>query len=237
MSSTNIVSQRLRMIVKNELYSNEHILYIDQPVASYWHPETISASIFGLIILLLSLPFFIALFPDYSHRANYETVALIFQYLVLIAPVLMVGIIFLFMPLWRQGDFLNTVYVITNERAMIIVKNDFWSSFHLLTRHPKINGKNTIEYYYLKELKTIYKCNKLNNLGDLRFGVERFYSSRGGYDYREVGFFNIKNLKMVEKLFQQLNIEVEFSPQQQLPILFAKRCQIDDSVKRIKQRA
>ena len=227
MSSTNKVPKRLRMIVNNELSSNEHILYIAQPVASYWSPESVSASTFGLIILLVSLPFFIALFPDYSNRTNYEAIALIFQYLVIISPVFIIGIAFLFMPLWRHLDLLNTVYVLTNERAIIIVKKDFLSSFHLLTMHPGMNGNNTLECYKLKELHKIYKRNRINNLGDLRFGVEQFYSLRGGYGYREVGFFNIKNLKLVEKLFQQLNIKVQFSLKQQLPIVSVNHCKID----------
>ena len=230
MSSTNTVPKKLRMIVKHELLSNEHILYIAQPVASYWDPDSIYASIFGFIILLVSLPFFIALLPDYSHRTNYEFITLSFQYLVLITPVLMVGIAFLFMPLWRHRDLLHTVYVITNERAMIIVKKDFFSSFHLLTMHQKMNGKDTIECYKLNELKKIYKRNRINNLGDLRFGVEQFHSSRGGYGYKEVGFFNIINLKIVEKIFQQLNIEVQFSLNQQLPVISVNRCQIDSKL-------
>jgi hypothetical protein len=83
---------------------------------------------------------------------------------------------------------LNTIYVITERRAIVF------------------DGglSDDISSYHTEKLMNISVKEKKNGLGNVIFSRRTWYDSDGALCYEELGFFNIRNPKKIELMLKKL---------------------------------
>jgi len=91
-------------------------------------------------------------------------------------------------PLWSYLGAKNTVYVLTNTRAIILKK-----SF-----------STTVKSFGPDKLKNVIKNIRSDGSGDLFFDKEVTYDSEGDKKVKKIGFFGIERVNEVEDMLREL---------------------------------
>jgi len=99
---------------------------------------------------------------------------------------LLIGISMLFNPIVEFIKTSNTIYIITNKRAIAF------------------DGKGIIKSYYPHQLSNIYRKDKNNGLGDILLGKRIWRDSEGDEYSEDTGFLNIKNPLRIERMLTAL---------------------------------
>jgi len=115
-------------------------------------------------------------------------------------PFLAMGIAMLSTPFWEWRRKRNTVYLITNQRAIA-----FEGGTPLQGILPiKGNQSQTIKSFSPEQLNNVYRREKTNGSGDVILALRERTNSKG-YSYnQEIGFFAVHNVKEVENLLKEL---------------------------------
>jgi hypothetical protein len=103
-------------------------------------------------------------------------------------PFILIGLGMLSSPLWAYRKALNTVYVITDRRAISI--DGGWST--------------TIRSHNPSGLKEVFRRERKNGLGDVVIAGRAWRDSDGDLHLQEIGFFNIRDAKSVEQMLKDL---------------------------------
>lgn len=167
----------LKEIVEKELDSGERVQWFEQPKPNYF-----SSSSMGTFLFAIPWTAF-AIFWIVGASQSSSAVFPLFG-----VPFVLIGIAMLSSPLWTYFKATKSVYVITNQRAIIF---DGGLSF-------------TIRSYSPDQLQNIHRREKKNGLGDIVISYETWNDSKGYSRKKELGFMNIREPKSVEKKLRLL---------------------------------
>lgn len=182
------VSNRMEKIFEGELRPGEHPVWCEQP-----SPDSLARK--SLPTLLFGIPFFgFAVFWTYGasggfdHSANHwNSIALLFPFL-WGGMFIIIGAGLLLSPVWAYWKALQTVYAITDQRAIIITAT--WR-------------KRTVFSFTGQQLSEVHRVENNNGSGDIVFHRQARSGRRGDY-YHDIGFLGIEHVRDVEIKLQKL---------------------------------
>ncbi len=182
---------KLRQKVDKELEIGESIRWVEQPIPRFFTATSIGGFLFAIpwtsfaifwVSMALRASVFFALFG---------------------IPFVLVGLGMLSSPIWLRLSARNTVYLITNKRALSI--SIPVSSFGNIL-------STTIRNYPPSKLKDIYRKERADGTGDVVMAVQQSTSNinnRRNQTTQEIGFMGIHNPQEVEKMLRQLAQDAE----------------------------
>jgi hypothetical protein len=178
----------LRDIVERELERGERIEWMETPKRAFFTAGSTGAFLFGIPWTAFAL-FWTGAAAWMSNAADVEGDAGPFRFFPLFGlPFILVGFGMLSSPLWAYRRSRNTVYVITDRRAIIFAGG----------------SKTTIRSFLPSQLKTVFRREKKDGSGDVLFGRRTYRDSDGDRHHEEIGFFRIADAKRVEDRLQEL---------------------------------
>lgn len=179
------VPEALAERVRRELDAGESLRWMEQPV-----PRFFSAGTVGMVLFAIPWTAFAVFWicgaagfkvPDFRHGG--------FAFFPLFGvPFVLVGIGMLSSPLWAYRKALKTVYAITGQRAILFEGG--WTM--------------TIRSYRPEQLKSAYRKERRNGVGDVILGQRVWTDSDNDRRSTEIGFMNVRDVKRVERLIQEL---------------------------------
>lgn len=171
------VSRQLKQKVNNELASGERVQWMAQPKPRFFSPSTTA-------IFLFAIPWTgFAVFWMYGASSAPFGGFSLFG-----VPFVLIGIGMLAIPFWVYYKSLNSIYAITNRRAMTIEGGRAF----------------TIRSYPPEKLQDIYRRERENGFGDIIFAFDTWEDSDGDSHKNDLGFLNIQEPKRIEKMLKKL---------------------------------
>jgi hypothetical protein len=183
------IPAKLWELVNDELIDEESIQWIDQPIPIFFSPGATGLFLFGTVWTAFSI-FWVcgaAGIGDMEQGINLNVIQL--GQLALAAfgiPFVLIGFGLLSAPWWMYRFAKRTVYAITNHRA-IIVQGGF--------------SGLTVTSYYPNDIVYISRNQRAKGRGDILF---RYGGTGGEHSTTGQGFENIRNVKEVERILQDL---------------------------------
>ena len=178
----------LQSLLDQELNKSERISWSCQPNVSRAVKKSMPGFIFGLIWLAIPVGIGVVMFTQYKNGKNVEVFPVVF-----IGLFILIGLLILSTPYWAAKKARNTVYAITNNRAIIIEKKG--SSINIQSFGPdKLNDIN----------KKIYT----DGSGDLIFERQisiHTHKGKSKEHIHELGFMGIPRVNEVEDMLEALS--------------------------------
>ena len=172
------IPNSLRELVNAELADGETIRWTEQPAPALFSDETVVVFLWGLVILFIMN--FVWSVGDQFREDVYGNL------LVASAWALVSWLV-------ENGRARHTVYIVTNVRAIIA---------YVIPMHPRRLHTTS---YYLSELSYLFREQKRKGKGNLYFRAESWFSiPRLSPGYYRQGFLNIRNVREVDRLIQEL---------------------------------
>jgi hypothetical protein len=188
--------------VDRELDPEEEIKWIDQPIPQFFTMYSLPTFLFAIPWTSFSIFWIWGAFEATSSNSKQGAQAPDFFYLFPLfgLPFLAMGIAMLSTPFWEWRRKRNTVYLITNQRAIAIEGGTPLQGILPI----KGNQSQTIKSFSPEQLNNIYRREKTNGSGDVILGVRERTNSKG-YSYnQEIGFFGVRDAKEVEDMLKEL---------------------------------
>ena len=178
----------LQSALEKEMEQSEVVRWTCQPSASAAAKKALPGVIIGAVFL--AFPAFIAvgMFSELQRGRDIPVMVII-----MISIFMLFGLFILTSPYWAARTAKNTVYAITNQRAIIVIKKG--SVFD-------------IQSFRADKLRDINKRIRSDGRGDLIFErqVSHHHSRKHGtHEHtKEIGFFGIPAVNEVQDLLQAL---------------------------------
>ena len=178
---------KLREIADEELQPGELIRWVEQPIPRFFTRLSIAKFLFA--IPWTSFTVFV-IYSALGLKLPELRKGLQPQHLIALIglPSFFLGLEMLLSPLWEWKRARNTVYLITDKRA-ISVRGD---------------RPITIKSFSPDLLQNVYRKEKADGSGDVVITVRGWKDSDGDPWSGEIGFFAVRNPQEVEKLLKQL---------------------------------
>ena len=174
-----LLPPRLETLVREEIEDNEHILWLAQPMAGRFARGTLPLVAFGVFWMGFVIWFTISW---YSHGGDKSIGSILFD-----VPFFVVGIGMLCSPLWAIWKAKRTVYVITDQRAIVFE-----------------GGLSTkVRTFKPDHFANIERRQRRDGSGDIVF-EHRAVQGGEGQSAWPVGFLAIANVKEVEDLLREV---------------------------------
>ena len=173
----------LQSALDEEIDSGEMLRWSCQPSVSRAVKKALPASFFGIIWLAFPLAFAWLMYNDIQKGKSVPIFAM-----AIVGVFFLIGLLILTTPIWATRTAKNTVYAITNRRAIIIAKK---------------GAEIDIQSYRADKLEDINKKILSDGSGDLIFERQiSYHTSKGRTRERvkEIGFFGIPAVNEVEDL-------------------------------------
>jgi hypothetical protein len=178
---------RLREIVDRELEPHEVIQWIEQPIPEFFTPASIGSVLFGIPWTAFSLFWIWGATGFGTLLTAGITPFLLFP--LFGVPFVLVGFGMLSAPFWTRKMALQTVYLVTDRRAISIE-----------------GGKPlTIRSYLPSQLNAVYRQENPDGSGNVLITIRYCKDSDGDERKESIGFMRIRNPKQVEKLLRELS--------------------------------
>lgn len=186
MNSKLQIPPRLREIIDRELEPREVIQWIEQPIPQFFTAESIGSVLFGIPWTAFAL--FWTWGASGFGTLFTQGLTPIILFPLFGVPFILVGFGMLSAPIWTRRQALQTVYLITDRRAISIE-----------------GGKtSTIRNYYPKQLQTVYRQENKDGTGNVLITVRYWKDHDGDQRKENIGFMRIRNPQRVEKLLKAL---------------------------------
>jgi len=204
------IPDKLRKKIDRELEPREVIKWIDQPIPRFFTAVSIVSFLFGIPWTAFTLfwiwtaagfgsPLVTGFSPEFVTGSSPQLVAgfspqlvagfspqLIFPLFGL--PFLLIGFCMLLSPVWVWRTAFQTVYLITDKRAISIEGG-------LMT---------TVRSYLPEQLKDVYYQESNDGVGNVVITIGFWKDSDGDKRKEEIGFMGIRNPKDVERMLKEL---------------------------------
>jgi len=188
MSSSRSVSE-LRRVIEPQLKSEEKLIWVGQPDPTQFSREVTRACVFQLGLIVLSIAIARLSGPEKSVIPAVLFVGGMVGYFLLAAP-------------WRYPSrVLQTIYVITDQRALVY--QGFGWSLLWLQALPALY--NTLWSFDARQIRARRRIRRYEGRSDLIFGGERRYYNTGKgqvQDWVQVGFLGLGNIDEVDQLLE-----------------------------------
>ena len=176
--------KQLRGRVDREIQTGEFIRWIEQPIPRLFDLASIPAVLFAIPWTAFAI-FWICgaagfKLPDLSEGIKPEHLFPLFG-----VPFVLVGLGMLSSPFWVWRKTLNTVYIITDRRAIAF-------------------EGNTVRSYTPEQLGNIFRKERHNGTGDVIITTRSWKDSDGDERSQEIGFIGIRNPQDVERRLRDL---------------------------------
>jgi hypothetical protein len=171
----------LRNKVEMELRSGERIVWTAQPIASHLGRASWPLVIFGIFWTAFSVFWVVAAGAGTWRNSTPGPFKLFPLFGV---PFVLIGIGMLTSPIWMRKKAAKTVYMITDQRAVILSEG--------------LRGKTRVESYAPAQLQSITRDQHPDGSGDLIFETRTWRDSDGDRRTHRVGFFAVPDVKTVE---------------------------------------
>lgn len=175
---------QLQEIVQRELDRDERVVWSAMPKPKYFSGPALGTFLLAIPWTAFSV-FWIAGAAGFK-IPQFNNVADLFPLFGI--PFFLVGIGMLCSPLWAYRNSLNTVYLITNRRAITI---DGGMSY-------------TVRSYTPEKLNETFRREHQDGSGDVIISRHSWRDSDGDKQMQELGFLRIKDAKSVESMLKEL---------------------------------
>jgi hypothetical protein len=179
------IPAELQEQVEQELERDEKIQWIGMPRPVFFTPVATGAFLFGIPWTAFAV-FWTAAAVWGTMNAGGEGLFRLFPLFGI--PFVLVGIGMLSSPLWGRRRALQTVYVITDRRA--ITFDGGWST--------------TVRSYPPEKLTDVYRKEKRDGSGDVIIARRAWRDNDGDRQAEELGFLRVTGAKEVEQLLKAL---------------------------------
>jgi hypothetical protein len=187
MNATRTIPRLLQEKVHAELESGERICWLCAPTPRFFTRVSTGAFLFGIPWTAFAVFWTCCAvgfcLPDLSEGIEGSDFFPLFG-----VPFILIGLGMFSSPLWAYRKALNTVYVITDRRAISI--DGGWST--------------TIRSHNPSGLKEVFRRERKNGLGDVVIAGRAWRDSDGDRQLQEIGFLNIRDPKSVEQMLKDL---------------------------------
>lgn len=185
------ISAKLRRQIDRELEAGEFIKWIEQPLPRFTL-QSLGYFLFGIpwTTFAIFLMYLVAGFkiPILHKGILHEGIKSEHLFALFGVPFVLIGLWMVTSPFRERLKASQTVYLITNKRAISIESGWF----------------TTIRKYTPAQLKDLYYKKRQDGTGDVVI-TTRIYKDTDGYSQiKEIGFMNVRNPREVERLLQQL---------------------------------
>lgn len=181
------ISKELRRKIDNELQPGEFIRWIEQPVARFFTAHSIFSVLFGIPWTSFAIFWMWGALgfklPDLKAGLLPHHLFALFG-----VPFVLIGFGLLSSPIWVWQVARETVYLVTNKRAISI----------------QGGASTTIRSYLPDRLKDVYRKERSDGTGDVIISIRQWKDSDGDRRSEEIGFFGIRSPQEVEKMLRQL---------------------------------
>ncbi len=191
MQETYKLPKRLRTSLERELSDDETIRWVEQPIPRFFTRSTVGICLSLLVPIIF---FSIVGFTTYQQagtfsKSLFDFAGLISIFIFLIGIVIPLILIFL-VPCLSWLDARQTVYVITNKRAFILM----------------VFGSSTrVTSFVASELRVVSRREHQDQSGDVIVYIHKSKDYDGDIQTQELGFKQIRNVKEFEKILGQLS--------------------------------
>lgn len=181
------IPQELRKKIDDELQPGERIRWVDQPIPRFFTTNSIGSFLFGIPWTSFALFWMWAAMgfqiPDPRNGLHAGHFFALFG-----LPFVLIGFLMLYTPVWGWQMARNTVYLITDRRAI------------------SFQGRRStmIRTYLPDQFRDLYRKEISDGTGDVIIGIRQWKDSDGDQKREETGFFGIRNPRQVESLLRQL---------------------------------
>ena len=185
MYPTQAIPRELEDRVKHELESGEELLWLGQPIPRFFTAMSTGAFLFAIPWTAFAI-FWICgaagfKYPDF-HEGGFDFFPLFG------IPFVLIGLGMLSSPVWTYRKALQTVYAITNRRA--ITFDAGWTM--------------TIRSYPPARLRNIIRKERRNGTGDVVLDQQVASGFERGQRTMDLGFLNIRDPKTIEQILKKL---------------------------------
>jgi hypothetical protein len=182
-----LVPNHLQFRVESELEDGERVVWMDMPVASYFTPWSTTSLCFGIPWTVFTIVFMVVVGKNssvsFADGLQMDDLFPLFG-----LPFLIVGCLMLSSPIWARRQALNTVYVITDRRAISIE-----GMFTV-----------TVRSYSPRQLGALCRRERRNGTGDVIIEQTFWRDSDNQSHSLPRGFMRIREPKKVETLLKRL---------------------------------
>lgn len=181
---------KLRRAVDKELEATEIIRWIEQPISRFFTRPVVGTC---LILLVPIAVFSFAGLTTYNQARDMgrtlfeftQGIGIVVFFIGAIIPLILI----FFIPISNWLQLRQTVYVITDKRALILVSR--WST--------------TVTYFIPSELRVISRQEHKDGSGDVIVYIHKSKDYDGDVHTQEMGFKQVRNPKALQKILLQLN--------------------------------
>jgi len=184
MDSESILPFDLKAKLANELRPGERIVWLEMPIARYFTAGSTGAFLFAIPWTAFAV-FWICgaagfQIPDFKNAFSFFPLFGV--------PFVLIGCGMLSAPYWTYRNSLKTVYVITDQRAIIFQGG--WTT--------------TIRSYPPESLGDLFRREKRDGTGDVIIHRRAWRDSDGDRRSEELGFLRVRKPKEVEEMLHRL---------------------------------
>ena len=180
------ISADLREKIDRELVPEEVIRWVDQPIARLFTAASVIRFLFGIPWTALSLFWTWDTLGFKTLLVKGLTPSIIFP--LFGVPFILIGFAMLSAPLTTKRTIQNTVYIVTDQRAI---------SFEGIK--PR-----TIRSYLPNQLQSVYRQENKNGSGNVIITIHYVKDHEGNEIKEYVGFIDIRDPKGAEKFLKEL---------------------------------
>lgn len=184
------LSSKLRRVVEKELETTEIIRWIEQPISRFFTRPVVGTC---LILFVPIAMFSFAGLTTYNQARDMgrtlfeftQGIGIVVYFIGAIIPLILI----FFIPISNWLEVRQTVYVITNKRALILVSG----------------RTTTVTSFIPSELKVISRREHKDGSGDVIVYIHRWKDYDGDVHTQDMGFKQVRHPKALEKILLQLN--------------------------------
>lgn len=184
----------LQTLVDRELGPDENLVWVGQPLPAFFT----GASIFPFLFAIPWTAFAV------SWMGGAIGMGAPLGFALFGVPFVLIGLAMLCSPIYLRRCMKNTVYAITDKRALIFVGTFF---------------STNIKSFYPDDLDELQRKEKANGTGSVFFGEPNMAQQAPGTAFLTGGFFNISQAKEVERLLRNLAAQAAKEEEQEAQTL------------------
>jgi hypothetical protein len=173
---------QLRNKVEMELRSGERVIWTAQPIAGRASRGSWPIVVFGIFWTAFSVFWVVAAGWGTSRSSTPGPFKLFPLFGV---PFVLIGIGMLTSPIWIKRRAAKTVYMITDQRAVILTEG--------------LRGRTRVESFAPAQLQSITREQNTDGSGDIIFETRAWRDSDGDRRTQRLGFFAVHDVKTVEE--------------------------------------
>jgi hypothetical protein len=171
--------------VRRELEPGESIRWMEQPIPRFFSCGTVAIVLFSIPWTAFAI-FWICGAAGFKAPNFHEGGFAFFP--LFGVPFVLIGLGMMLTPVWAYRKALKTVYAITSRRALAIEGG--WTT--------------TVRSYRPDQLTNVYRKERRGGVGDVILGQKVWTDSDNDRRSMEVGFMNVRDVRRVERLIQEL---------------------------------